>query len=101
VRSEVNRISKALGLSRPIDESFEEHVVLDPHYFGEWGGLGGALYGATHPFWQSGPFHAPAYSSPLRPWLWRVGASVHPGGGIPAVLGGALIATRRLLSRLG
>jgi len=29
-----------------------------------------------------------------------VGASVHPGGGIPAVLGGALISTNRLLATL-
>ncbi len=100
VRAEVSRISSVLGLSRPIDKEFEEHVVLDPQYFGEWGGLGGALYGATHPFWRSGPFHAPAYNSPMRPWLWRVGASVHPGGGIPAVLGGAIIATKRLLAKL-
>ena len=100
VRAEVNRVSKVLGLEKPIDELFEDHVVLDPQYFGEWGGLGGALYGATHPFWRSGPFHLPAYNNALRPWLWRVGASVHPGGGIPAVLGGALISTKRLLSKL-
>jgi phytoene dehydrogenase-like protein len=28
-----------------------------------------------------------------------VGASTHPGGGIPAVLGGSLIATEKLLKR--
>jgi phytoene desaturase len=100
VRAEIDRISSVLGLSRPIDEEFEDYVVLDPQYFGEWGGLGGALYGATHPFWRSGPFHAPGYSSPVRPWLWRVGASVHPGGGIPAVLGGSVIAAKRLLKKL-
>jgi phytoene desaturase len=32
--------------------------------------------------------------------LWRVGSSVHPGGGIPAVLGGVLIATRRMLRKI-
>jgi len=100
VRAEVNRISSVLGLKRPIDEDFEDYVVLDPQYFGEWGGLGGALYGATNPVWRSGPFHAPAYNNPLRPWLWRVGASVHPGGGIPAVLGGAIISTKRLIASL-
>jgi phytoene desaturase len=100
VRSEVDRISSVLGLERPIDAEFEDYVVLDPQYFGEWGGLGGALYGATNPVWRSGPFHAPAYNNPARPWLWRVGASVHPGGGIPAVLGGAIISTKRLLKKL-
>ena len=101
VRAEVDRISAAIGLSGPIDELFLDHIVLDPEYFGDWGGLGGALYGATHPAWRSGPFHSPAYNNPLRPWLWRVGASVHPGGGIPAVLGGALSSTKRLLAKLG
>lgn len=100
VRSEVNRISKAVGLNNPIDELFEDHIVLDPEYFGSWGGLGGALYGATHPYWRSGPFHVPTYNNPLRPWLWRVGASVHPGGGIPAVTAGAINVSKRLLAKI-
>lgn len=100
VRREVARVSAAMGLDRPVTELFREHVVLDPQYFAGWGASGGALYGATNPFWRSGPFHHPGYSSLRRPWLWRVGASVHPGGGIPAVLGGAMIATRALLRRL-
>ena len=35
--------------------------------------------------------------SAVRPW--RAGASVHPGGGIPAVLGGAMIAVLKLLAK--
>ncbi len=100
VQREVARASAAVGLNRPITELFRDHVVLDPQYFSGWGSTGGALYGATTPIWRSGPFHQPGYSSVRRPWLWRVGASVHPGGGIPAVLGGAMIATRALLTRL-
>jgi phytoene desaturase len=100
VQREVARVSAAVGLDRPITELFREHVVLDPQYFSGWGSSGGALYGATNPFWRSGPFHRPGYSSLRRPWLWRVGASVHPGGGIPAVLGGAMISARTLLRRL-
>jgi phytoene dehydrogenase-like protein len=30
-----------------------------------------------------------------------VGASVHPGGGMPAVLGGAMNSVARLIKRLG
>jgi phytoene desaturase len=75
--------------------------VLHPRYFGAWGSAGGALYGGVRPFWMSGPLHRPRYSDRRRPWLWRVGASVHPGGGIPAVLGGALICTSRMLRFLG
>jgi phytoene desaturase len=101
VAREIGRVSRKLGLPKPATEYFGEHEVLHPRYFGAWGGAGGALYGAVKPFWMSGPLHRPRYSDRKRPWLWRVGASVHPGGGIPAVLGGAMISTNRLLRFLG
>jgi phytoene dehydrogenase-like protein len=101
VARELERVSRLLELRRPIPEYFGSHAVLHPRYFGEWGGAGGALYGAVRPLWRSGPLHRPPYSDRKRPWLYRVGASVHPGGGIPAVLGGALISTGRLLKALG
>jgi phytoene dehydrogenase-like protein len=101
VEKEIKRVSQEIGLSKPATEYFAEHTVLHPRYFGGWGSVYGALYGAARPFWQSGPFHRPRYSDRRRPWLWRVGASVHPGGGIPAVLGGAMISTNRLLQKLG
>ena len=97
VEREINRVSRAVGLPGPATQYFGEHVVLDPGYFGEWGSEGGALYGEARPFWKSGPLHRPRYNDRRRPWLWRVGASVHPGGGIPAVLGGAMISTGRLV----
>ena len=99
VRSELDRISRVMGLSGPIDDLFEDQVILTPQYFGEWGSPLGALYGRTRPLWQSGPFHVPQYRSIFKPWLRRVGASVHPGGGIPAVLGGTLISLRDLKPR--
>ena len=101
VKNEIKRISKLLGLKKPISEYFEDYKILTPEYFSGWGGYGGALYGDTRKFWQSGPFHKPGYRSITRPWLWRVGASVHPGGGIPAVLGGSLIVSEMLLKSLG
>ena len=100
VEREIERVSRAVGLPAPATDYIGEHEVLHPRYFGAWGSAGGALYGAAHPFWQSGPLHRPRYSEGRRPWLWRVGASVHPGGGIPAVLGGAMISTGRLLRSL-
>jgi phytoene desaturase len=100
VAREMERVGRALGLPRPVDEYFGEYEILHPRYFGSWGSAGGALYGAVRPVWRSGPFHRPRYSDRRRPWLWRVGASVHPGGGIPAVLGGAMISTGRLLRAL-
>jgi phytoene desaturase len=100
-QAELERVSKVMGLPKNIKEYFGAFEVLDPEYFSGWGATGGALYGEARKIWQSGPLHTPKHSSFLRPWLWRVGASTHPGGGIPAVLGGSLIATEKLLRRLG
>ena len=97
VREEVDRVSNLIGLESPIDSYFAEHKVLNADYFGSYGHPLGAIYGAKNPMWQSGPFHSPGYRSPLRPWLYRVGASVHPGGGIPAVIGGAMNSIAPLL----
>jgi len=97
VRREIERVSLAAGLPGAAGRFFGTYEVLDPAYFGAWGSAGGALYGALRPFWRSGPLHRPTYNDRRRPWLWRVGASVHPGGGIPAVLGGAMISTNRML----
>jgi phytoene desaturase len=98
VKRELERASREMGMSRPVSELFEETEVLHPKYFESRGTASGALYGAARPFWRSGPLHRPRYSD-SRPW--RVGASVHPGGGIPAVLGGAMTSTSRLLKKLG
>ena len=100
VARELGRLGREIGLPRPIEEYLGEHEILHPRYFEGWGAPGGALYGEVRPFWKSGPFHTPRYNDRRRPWLWRVGASVHPGGGIPAVLGGAMISTSRLLRSL-
>jgi phytoene desaturase len=100
VRREIERVSVAAGMKGPATQYFGEYEVFDPAYFGAWGSAGGALYGAARPFWRSGPLHRPQFNDRRRPWLWRVGASVHPGGGIPAVLGGAMISTGRLLRSL-
>lgn len=99
VRREVERVSQVMGLDAPLIESLSDAVVLDPRFFGSFGEPHGALYGASRPLWMSGPLHRPAHHDLTRPWLWRVGASVHPGGGIPAVLGGAMIAMSKLLAK--
>ncbi|MEI6590603.1 MAG: FAD-dependent oxidoreductase [Actinomycetes bacterium] len=100
VQRELARISSMIGLKQNLGELILDYKILDPSYFSEFGAAGGALYGETKPIWQGGPFHSPGYSSFTRPWLWRVGASVHPGGGIPAVLGGAMNSVARLLTKL-
>lgn len=100
VQRELARISSMIGLEQNLADLILDYEILDPSYFAEFGADGGALYGATRPIWQGGPFHSPGYSSITRPWLWRVGASVHPGGGIPAVIGGAMNSVARLLKRI-
>jgi phytoene desaturase len=100
VQSEAKRFSAMLGLPRVITDMMVDHHVLHPEYFQGFGAHGGALYGEPAPWWRSGPFHTPGYTSRRRPWLWRVGSTVHPGGGIPAVLGGVLISTRRMLQKI-
>jgi phytoene desaturase len=97
VRRELDRVSRVMGLDAPIDRYLSESVVHHPEYFASHGSAGGALYGPLRRLWQSGPFHQPAHTDRARPWLRRVGASVHPGGGIPAVLGGVLISLAPLL----
>ncbi|MFM1973079.1 MAG: hypothetical protein RLZZ345_163 [Actinomycetota bacterium] len=100
VQRELARISSLIGLQENLGDLISDYKILDPSYFAEFGAEGGALYGATRPIWQGGPFHSPGYSSITQPWLWRVGASVHPGGGIPAVIGGAMNSVARLMSKI-
>jgi phytoene desaturase len=101
VQRELKRISHMIGLDFNISDLIENHQLLDPSYFSEFGASGGSLYGTTRPIWQGGPFHLPGYNSMFRPWLWRVGASVHPGGGVPAVIGGAMSSVGLLIKRIG
>jgi phytoene desaturase len=97
VAKELQRSVDAMGIDAKWSDLVEDYQVLHPEYFAGFGATGGALYGAGRPWYRSGPFHTPGYHSLRHRWLWRVGASVHPGGGIPAVVGGALIATGRIL----
>ena len=97
VQAELQRSVDMMGIDARWSDLVSDYQVLHPEYFASFGASGGALYGAGRPWWRSGPFHTPGYRSLSKRWLWRVGASVHPGGGIPAVVGGALIATARMI----
>ena len=96
-QAELQRSVDMMGIDAKWSDLVSDYQVLHPEYFASFGASGGALYGAGRPWWRSGPFHTPGYRSLSKRWLWRVGASVHPGGGIPAVVGGALIATARMI----
>ncbi len=86
VRGQVRRVEETLGVSGLLGG---EMLALTPDYFAQGGATGGAIYGRAWPSWRSGPLHPEPYRLSKR--LWQVGTGVHPGGGLPAVMGGALI----------
>ncbi|WP_231557289.1 NAD(P)/FAD-dependent oxidoreductase [Deinococcus sp. YIM 77859] len=98
VRAQVNRVEHALGVSGLLT-SAREVLALSPSHYAAGGHPGGAIYGAALPPWRRGPLHPQPYR--LGPRLWGVGTGVHPGGGIPALLGGALIVDQLLTERGG
>jgi phytoene dehydrogenase-like protein len=88
VQSQLDRVAGILGVPELASGS-AERVTLTPAHYALGGHPGGAIYGAVLPAWRSGPLHPQRYH--VAPGLWQVGTGVHPGGGIPAILGGALI----------
>lgn len=90
VRGQLARLEAQLGQPLP-----PPLLALTPAHYARLGSPGGALYGAAHPLWRAGPLHPHPHR--LGGGLWQVGGETHPGGGIPAVLGGALM----LASELG
>lgn len=96
VQAQLERVERALDISGLYSES-PEVVALTPGYFALGGAPGGAIYGRAYPAWRSGPFHPQTYRLSRR--LWQVGTGVHPGGGLPAVMGGALIVDDLLTGR--
>lgn len=96
VRAQLRRVEDTLGVPGLLASALEIRA-LDPLHYAAGGHPGGALYGAKRPAWQAGPFHPQPYR--LTRTLWQVGTGVHPGGGLPAVLGGALIVDHLLALR--
>lgn len=88
VRAQVDRVEQTLGVPGLL-ASADAALALTPQHYAAGGHPGGAIYGAALPVWRGGPFHPQPYR--LTPRLWQVGTGVHPGGGIPAILGGALM----------
>ncbi len=100
------RVAALMGLASvsPSEDPFKElwidtPMTVDPHYYGEFGHPSGAIYGHLVEPMASGPFHPVRHRHEL-PWLWQVGAGVHPGGGIPGTLGGAMIVSDKVLRAL-
>ncbi|GGJ64024.1 phytoene desaturase family protein [Deinococcus aquiradiocola] len=90
VQSQLRRVAAALGTD-PVTllPAPGPLISLGPQHYAQGGAPGGAIYGTALPAWRSGPLHPQPYR--LTSTLWQVGTGVHPGGGLPAVLGSALI----------
>ncbi len=93
VRGQLSRLERLLKVS-PLLDGAATVTSLGPDHYADLGTPGGSIYGAAHPLWRAGPFHPQPYRISNK--LWQVGTAVHPGGGIPAILGGALIVARLL-----
>ncbi|BDP40780.1 dehydrogenase [Deinococcus aetherius] len=91
VRAQVARALRTLGVPGLL-ASARDVVALPPAHYAAGGHPGGAIYGAALPVWRGGPLHPQPYHP--APQLWQVGTGVHPGGGLPAILGGAMIVDR-------
>lgn len=91
VWAQMERAERMLGVPGLL-ASARDILALPPAHYAAGGHPGGAIYSAALPVWRGGPLHPQRY----QPWpkLWQVGTGVHPGGGIPAILGGALIVDR-------
>lgn len=88
VQAQLARVETTLGVPGLL-ASASSVAAFDPAHYAGGGHPGGAIYGLGHPVWRGGPLHPQPYR--LHSRLWQVGTGVHPGGGIPAILGGALI----------
>ena len=100
VRREIERVSDAAGLREPATRYFGGVRGPRPRVLRRLGERGRGLYGAVRPFWRSGPLHRPPLQRAQASVAVAGRGSVHPGGGIPAVLGGAMISTGRMLRSL-
>lgn len=88
VQGQMEHTARVLGLPRLFNPATTP-LALTPAHYAAGGHAGGAIYGAALPWWRGGPLHPQPYRVGRE--LWQVGTGVHPGGGIPAILGGALI----------
>lgn len=88
------------ALERAGWEGIEEDIVLErqwtPHdFFNAYGLFRGSAFGLSCTFWQSAYFRPHNRSEDIRN-LYLVGASTHPGGGVPIVLTSARLVAEQI-----
>ena len=96
VQAQLARVGRTLGTPDVLNSALDM-AALAPAHYALGGHPGGALYGAALSPWRGGPLHPQPYR--LNDRLWQVGTGVHPGGGLPAVLGGVLMVDQLLRER--
>jgi len=83
------------------EEDIEVEKVMTPHDFEkEFGTYDGAAFGLSPDFFQSAAFRPPIRSKDVR-GLYHVGASTHPGGGIPVTLTCGKLAAEQIVKDFG
>ena len=86
-------------------EDLEQRIVFEatltpPDYLERWNLAKGSAFGLSHNFLQIG-YLRPQNRHARYSNLYFVGASTHPGTGVPIVLLGARLITERILKEQG
>lgn len=98
-RSILQVLETRLGV--PVEKYIKHEIVNDPVTWQERFNLDrGAILGLSHDFFNVLCFR-PQIRSPDHRGLWFVGASTHPGTGVPIVLAGAKMVAEDALSSHG
>ena len=79
--------------------SVRELVCRTPEDAERDGLYGGGSFGIAPVWMQSGPFRPQVVPFPEIKDLYSVGASVHPGGGVPIVMHGARLLAEEIIQR--
>lgn len=94
VKRELRRAEKLFKWQLPLQAFAEQIEIFDPKYFESFGAKGGSIYGKILPISSMGPFQVVKHRDPKFKRVYHVGASVYPGGGLPAIFSGVQIAAR-------
>ncbi len=96
----LNRLAKEMG-AHDLEQHIKFEIVYQPKVWQKRFNLEkGAAFGLSHDFWQVGYFR-PANRHKTYRNLYFVGASTHPGTGLPIVLLSARLTTERILHEIG
>ncbi|MCS6777596.1 MAG: phytoene desaturase family protein [Chthonomonadaceae bacterium] len=99
LRESVLRKLEATGMPGLRERIVLEHVVTPPDFERRYGCYAGAAYGGLNPtFFQSAYFRPHSRSEDVDR-LYFVGASTHPGGGMPIVLTSGRLAAEEICQR--